>query len=92
MDCLVKNEQQVSEFWDLWLGLNVLTEKPLLVEGVAGFPCEDVYGALVDLLLDCTKKQEKRLAHRFLENKTQVSKSFFESNPLSAFLFILTFR
>lgn len=55
--------------FDLWLGLYVLPQQPLLVEGVAGLPCDGVYGALVDLLLDCTKQQEKRLTHRFLQNK-----------------------
>lgn len=53
---------------DLWLGLNILAEQPLLVEGVAGLPRDGVYGSLVDLLLDRTQQQEERLAHCFLKN------------------------
>lgn len=40
---------------DLWLGLDVLSEQPLLVEGVPGLPCDGVYRTLVDLLLDGTQ-------------------------------------
>lgn len=50
----------------LWLGLNILSEQPLLVEGVAGLPCDGIYGALVDLLLDSAQQQEEGLTHRFL--------------------------
>lgn len=53
---------------DLWLGLNILAEQPLLIEGVAGLPRDGIYGALVDLLLDCTQQQEERLTHCFLQN------------------------
>lgn len=59
---------QMCEVSDLWLGLNVLPEQPLLVESVAGLPCDGVYRALVDLLLDCTQQQEERLTHCFLKN------------------------
>lgn len=52
----------------LRLGLHILAEQPLLVEGVAGLPRDGVYGALVDLLLDRTKQQEERLTHRFLQD------------------------
>lgn len=61
----------VCEVSDLWFGLNVLPEQPLLVEGVAGLPCDGVYGALVDLLLDSTQQQKERLAHRLLKDKTE---------------------
>ena len=63
----MKDELRVCEVSDLWLGLDVLAEQPLLVEGVACLPCDGVYGALVDLLLDCTQQQEERLAHCFLK-------------------------
>lgn len=59
---------RVYEVSDLWFGLNILAEQPLFVEGVAGLPCNGIYGALVDLLLDCTKQQEERLTHCFLHN------------------------
>lgn len=65
---------------DLWLGLDVLPQQPLLVEGVAGLPCDGVYGALVDLLLDCTKQQEKRLPHRFLQNKKLFNRHSLKEN------------
>lgn len=54
-------------FPDLWPGLNILTKQPLLIERVAGFSGNGIYGALVDLLLDCTQQQEERLTHGFLE-------------------------
>lgn len=59
---------RLCEVSDLWLGLNILAEQPLLIEGVAGLPCDGIYGALVDLLLDCTQQQEERLTHCFLQN------------------------
>lgn len=52
---------------DLWSGLNILTKQPLLIECVAGLSCNGIYGALVDLLLDCTQQQEERLADCFLQ-------------------------
>lgn len=55
----------------LRLGLDVLAEEPLLVEGVASLARDGVDGALVDLLLDGTEQQEERLTHCFLED-TQV--------------------
>lgn len=58
----------------LRLGLDVLAQQPLLVEGVASLPRDGVYGALVDLLLDGTQQQEERLAHRFLQDKKKGSK------------------
>lgn len=64
----MKVELRVYEVSDLWFGLNILAEQPLFVEGVAGLPCNGIYGALVDLLLDCTKQQEERLTHCFLHN------------------------
>lgn len=64
----MKGELRVYEVSDLWFGLNILAEQPLFVEGVAGLPCNGIYGALVDLLLDCTKQQEERLTHCFLHN------------------------
>lgn len=66
-----KHESSVCEVSDLWLGLDILAEQPLLIEGVAGLPCNGVYGALVDLLLDCTQEQEERLTHRFLHNASE---------------------
>lgn len=73
----MKDEPRVCEASDLWLGLDILAEQPLLIKSVAGLPCNGIYGALVDLLLDCTQQQEERLTHRFLqkvaelESKTQ---------------------
>lgn len=64
----MKDGLRVSEVSDLWLGLNVLAEQPLLIEGVAGLPCDGIYGSLVDLLLDCTQQQEERLPHCLLKN------------------------
>lgn len=65
---------------DLWPGLDILTKQPLLIERVAGLSCNGIYGALVDLLLDCTKQQEERLAHGFLQKVA-------ESNILESLLF-----
>lgn len=48
------------------LGLNVLPQQPLLVECVAGFACDGVDGAFVDLLLDGTQQQEERLTYCLL--------------------------
>lgn len=53
---------------NLWLGLDILAEQPLLIQGVAGLSCDGVYGSLVDLLLDCTQQQEERLTHCLLKN------------------------
>lgn len=61
----------MCEVPDLWLGLNILAEQPLLIESVAGLPCDGVYGAFVDLLLDCTEQQEERLTHCFLKNAAE---------------------
>lgn len=96
-----KHESSVCEVSDLWLGLNILAEQPLLIEGVAGLPCNGVYGALVDLLLDCTQEQEERLAHRFLHNASDrwrhKPRSLFLIHPASrlcraSFFPILTLR
>lgn len=62
------DERRVCEVSDLWLGLDILAEQPLLIERVAGLPCDGVYGALVDLLLDCTQQKEEGLTHCFLQN------------------------
>lgn len=65
----VKDAPTVCEVSYLWLGLNVLAEQPLLIEGVAGLPCNGIYRSLVDLLFDCTQQQEKRLTHCFLQRR-----------------------
>lgn len=44
------------------LGLDVLPQQPLLIEGVPGLPGDGVDGALVNLLLDGTDQQEERLS------------------------------
>lgn len=62
-----KNQHNNKKLPDLWPGLDILPEQPLLVERVAGLSCNGIDGALVDLLLDCTQQQEERLAHGFLE-------------------------
>lgn len=51
----------------LGLGLDVLPQQPLLIQGVAGFAGDGVDGTLIYLLFDGTEQQKERLAHRLLE-------------------------
>lgn len=75
-------EQQKCARADLWPGLHILTKQPLLIERVAGLSCNGIYGALVDLLLDCTQQQEERLTHCFLE---KVAEKWSQNPGVSAF-------
>lgn len=81
----MNDELRECEVSDLWLSLNILAEQPLLIEGVAGLPCDGVYGALVDLLLDRTQQQEERLTHCFLKN---VAKRWSHKSELWSFFLI----
>ena len=58
---------------DLWFSLDVLSQEPLLVEGVAGLACDGINGTLVDLLPDGTQQQEEGLSDSLLQAGKKVS-------------------
>lgn len=56
------------------LGLDVLPQQPLLVEGVPGLPRDGVDGAFVDLLFDGADQQEEGLSDCLLGKGKNTSK------------------
>lgn len=57
-----------------WLCLDVLPQKPLLIEGVPGFPCDGIDGTFVNLLFDGTDQEEEGLSDGLLGEEDEVSK------------------